>query len=142
MATPNKARGEVAVIIDGAQHIMVLTLGAMAKIESVTGAAHLNEVGQMLAKPKSEHLIGVMASLLEAGGTPDAEALVRSQSLNVLNDLSTGMMEAFSAAGMTGEGGERPLENQSPPPGANGSQPDSLHPSAGDLASLPASSGA
>lgn len=131
MPTPNKARGEVAVTIDGEQHIMVLTLGAMAKIEAVTGAAHLEDVGKKLEEPKSEHLIGVMGALLEAGGTENAYDLVCGQPLGALNALSDGMMQAFAAAGMTTEGeADRPLANPSPLPGASGSQPASLPQSA------------
>jgi len=142
MPTPNKARGEVGVEIDGVKHIMVLTLGAMAKIEAVTGAASLSDVGVKLANPKADHLIGVIASLLEAGGTHDAEALVRTQPMTAMQALTDAMMEAFTAGGVAGKEADRPLESPGLHHGVNGSPSSAATASMAASVSAPMISGA
>lgn len=121
MATPNSARGEVAVEIEGVRHVMCLTLGALAKIESVTGATSLQDIGRKLADPKASHLIGTIAALLEGGGSKASEGDIARLPMNQLDALSEGMMAAFKASGFSGEGEERPQPIPSPSHGGNGS---------------------
>lgn len=64
----NGARGEIAILLDGRERILCLTLGALAEIETALGAASLAEVAAALENPSADLLLAMLAALLKGGG--------------------------------------------------------------------------
>lgn len=64
----NAARGEVALMIDGAPHILCLTLGALAELEAAFDAGSIAEISERFAHLSADDLLTVLAALTAGGG--------------------------------------------------------------------------
>lgn len=72
----NPQRGEVVLEAGGERYVLCLTLGALAEIEALTGAADLSEIGPKLASLNANGMLDLLSILLRAGGNPiDARTL-------------------------------------------------------------------
>lgn len=67
-ALVNAARGEVALVIDGAPRTLCLTLGALAKLEAAFDVASLEELAERLVRLSAADCLVVLEALLEGGG--------------------------------------------------------------------------
>jgi len=100
---PNAVRGEAELVAGGKTYRLLLTLGALAEIESGLGLADLSEVGTRLKQPRAADLAIVASALLKGGG----ETLSPAEVLALPCDLGTLMVavtQAFSRAGLPEEG--------------------------------------
>ncbi|HWA91809.1 MAG TPA: GTA-gp10 family protein [Rhizomicrobium sp.] len=95
----NKARGESELIAGGKSYRLLLTLGALAEIESGLGLADLAELPARLKQTRAADLAVVAAALLRGGGHEmnPAEVLRLACDLGALVEAITG---AFEAAGV------------------------------------------
>ena len=68
----NRYRGEIAAEIGGARRTLVLTLGALAELETALGADDLIALSERLAsgRLKARDLIAVLGAGLRGGGLP------------------------------------------------------------------------
>lgn len=71
----NRARGEVALSIDGEERRLCLTLGALAELESALNAPGLEALAVRLRSLSALDLVIVLAALLRGGGEHDADRL-------------------------------------------------------------------
>lgn len=71
----NRARGEVALIIDGAERRLCLTLGALAELEQGLNAPGLDALAVRLRSLSAMDLVLVLAALLRGGGEDSADRL-------------------------------------------------------------------
>ncbi len=67
-APHNRARGEVAIEIDGRAVRLCLTLGALAELESAFDVASFAELGERLKHLAAHDLIVVLSALVTGGG--------------------------------------------------------------------------
>ncbi|MEO0608015.1 MAG: GTA-gp10 family protein [Pseudomonadota bacterium] len=65
----NAARGEVVLEIEGEQHVLCLTLGALAELEAAFGCASLSELQTRLLRLSASELCTVLEILLRAAGS-------------------------------------------------------------------------
>ena len=64
----NAARGECEIVIDGASHILCLTLAALAELETLFGCQNLDELQARIKNLSASELMKVLEVLLRAGG--------------------------------------------------------------------------
>ena len=64
----NGARGEVALMIGGAERRLCLTLGALAQIETAFGCSSMAELQVRLKHLSAGELMQVVAALMRGGG--------------------------------------------------------------------------
>lgn len=64
----NPQRGEVGLEAGGERFTLCLTLGALAEIEALTGAANMSEIGPKLASLNAGGMLDLLSILLRAGG--------------------------------------------------------------------------
>jgi hypothetical protein len=72
-ALPNQARGEVMIVIDGAPHILCVTLGALAQLETAFNAPSFAHLGDRLKMLNAHDLLIVLSALLGAEGRSVAQ---------------------------------------------------------------------
>ena len=92
----NEARGEAALVIDGAPRRLCLTLGGLAELESEFGAP-MAKLGEMFEQPSAERLLSVLHILLRGGG----EQITREELLAARIDLraaANAVARAFATA--------------------------------------------
>ena len=65
----NAARGEVALLVDGAAHSLCLTLGALAEIEQALGCRKISELDARMRVLSAADLVIVLRALLRGGGS-------------------------------------------------------------------------
>ena len=100
----NTPRGEAALIAGGKSYRLLLTLGALAEIESGLGLADLSEVSARLKQLRASDLAIVAAALMRGGGHDVSPADVLRLAVD-LGALVKGVADAFEAAGLAnGEG--------------------------------------
>lgn len=88
----NRARGEVTLECEGRALTLCLTLGALAEIEDVLGAAP-GGMGRL----KASDVLAVLRALLKGGG--EVEAAARVETLKVdLSAAARAISAAFAAA--------------------------------------------
>jgi len=97
MAGINRARGEVALLIDGAPRRLCLTLGALAEIEAVLDVGDTDELASRLKHMVARDVIGVLAALLRGGGEPMADADVAMARIDP-SDAASAIARAFEIA--------------------------------------------
>lgn len=114
----NTIRGEAALIAGGKSYRLLLTLGALAEIESGLDLADLSEVSQRLKQLRASDLAIVAASLMRGGGHDVSPADVLRLSCD-LGALVKGVADAFEAAGLAG--GEGAGKSEAPFAGTPGS---------------------
>lgn len=93
----NGPRGEVSIEIDGRQHRLCLTLGALAELETAFGCRSLSELQTRLRTLSASELSTVLGILLRAGGEADAAGNLSGAALSPLA-AATAIAEAFHAA--------------------------------------------
>ncbi|MBI1186914.1 MAG: gene transfer agent family protein [Alphaproteobacteria bacterium] len=64
----NQARGETALEINGRQHRLCLTLGALAELEAAFDAHGFNDLAEKLAHLSASDMLVVLAALTGGGG--------------------------------------------------------------------------
>jgi hypothetical protein len=68
MTGVNRARGEVAVMLAGAERRLCLTLGALAEIETALGITGVSALAERMRALSARDLMAVLAALLRGGG--------------------------------------------------------------------------
>lgn len=121
--TPNIPRGEAALVAGGKSYRLLLTLGALAEIESGLGLCDLSEVSARLRQLRASDLAIVAAALLRGGGHDVSPADVLRLPID-LGALVAGVANAFEAAGLahtadSGEGAEVSTAPFAGPTGSN-----------------------
>lgn len=64
----NGVRGEVALEIDGRPHVLCLTLGALAEIETALGCDNMGELEARLKRLSGRDVLVLLRALLRGGG--------------------------------------------------------------------------
>ena len=120
MTMTNTIRGEAALLAGGKSYRLLLTLGALAEIESGLGLADLSEVSARLRQLRASDLAIVAAALMRGGGHDVSPADVMRLPVD-LGALVKGVADAFDAAGLAGgEGNSAPFAKGNPgTPGSN-----------------------
>lgn len=72
--TANGVRGEVVVVLAGAERRLCLTLGALAEIETALGVRGLADLAERMRALSATDLMMVLAALLRGGGEDGALA--------------------------------------------------------------------
>lgn len=67
----NKARGEVSVVLAGAERRLCLTLGGLAEIETALDIDGVSSLGERMRALSAGDLLVVLAALLRGGGEDD-----------------------------------------------------------------------
>lgn len=94
----NGARGEVIVVLAGAERKLCLTLGALAEIETALGVSGVAGLAKRMATLSARDLMAVLAALLRGGGeTAPAAGLDRAAVDPV--EAAEAVAKAFEAAG-------------------------------------------
>lgn len=94
----NRLRGERRIAIDGADHLLCLTLGALAEIETAFGLGDLSELEARLKAPRAEDIALVLAALLRGGGNPLSREEILAKDIDVFSAVAA-IGEVFAAAG-------------------------------------------
>jgi hypothetical protein len=102
---PNIPRGEAALDAGGKRYRLLLTLGALAEIESGLDLADLSEVSARLKQLRASDLAIVAAALMRGGGHDVSPADVMRLPTD-LGQLVTAVAQAFDAAGLAKAAGE------------------------------------
>lgn len=97
MAPHNRARGEVLLLVDGRQHKLCVTLGALAELEAAFDAVSLAELGERLGHLTAADLLTVL-SVLTAGGGAGIEVAALAQAQIDPREAAIAVGEAFSMA--------------------------------------------
>lgn len=73
---PNRHRGEAAIMIDGREHPLRLTLGALAELETAFGAGDLAALGERFAggRPSARDLAAILGAGLRGAGADLSDA--------------------------------------------------------------------
>ena len=115
----NTPRGEAALLAGGKSYRLLLTLGALAEIESGLGLADLSQVSARLKQLRAADLAIVAAALLRGGGHDVSPADVLRLPCD-LGALVQGVASAFEAAGLAqGEGANESAVPFAGAPGSN-----------------------
>jgi hypothetical protein len=82
--SPNRRRGEIAAMLDGREHRLCLTLGALAELESTFEADDLNALVERFSTGRlsAKDLICIIAAGLRGAGeaiSDDEVAMMRSE---------------------------------------------------------------
>lgn len=101
--SPNIPRGEASLVAAGKSWRLLLTLGALAEIESGLGLTDLSEVSARLKQLRASDLAIVVAALMRGGGHDVSPADVMRLSAD-LGTLVKAVAEAFEAAGLAQQG--------------------------------------
>ncbi|MEL6857556.1 MAG: GTA-gp10 family protein [Pseudomonadota bacterium] len=88
----NAVRGECKILIDGEPHILVLTLAALAELETLFGCQNLSDLQTRLKRLSASELMQVLDVLLRAGGSKAAIDRVLPKT------AAAAIAEAFNAA--------------------------------------------
>lgn len=64
----NAARGEAAFVVGGETHVVALTLGAMAAIETALEIDSFDQIGAALERPSATKLAAIVSALVCGGG--------------------------------------------------------------------------
>ena len=89
----NGVRGEVAVVLAGAERRLCLTLGALAEIETGLGLCGLEGLGERMRALSAGDLVVVLEALLRGGGEDGAVASVAGPA-----EAAAAVVAAFEAA--------------------------------------------
>lgn len=99
----NRIRGEAAFVAGDRSYRVLLTLGALAEMESSLGLADLAQLSTRVQSLRSSDLAIIVAALLRGGG----ETMTPEDVLRLPCDLGSlleAVRAAFCAAGLQGEG--------------------------------------
>lgn len=99
----NTIRGEAPLVAGGKSYCLLLTLGALAEIESGLRLSDLSEVSARLKALRASDLAIVAAALMRGGGHDISPADVLRLPCD-LCALVKAVAEAFEAAGLAREG--------------------------------------
>ena len=97
---PNKTRGDSELVAGNARHIMRLTLGALAEIESGLGVKSLSDIGDRLKTLGAGDVATIASALLRGAGS----SLTAADVLKLETDLGTlirAIQDAFDSAGLS-----------------------------------------
>lgn len=118
--TPNIPRGEAALVAGGKSYRLLLTLGALAEIESGLGLSDLSGISPRLKELRAGDLAIVVAALMRGGGHDISPADVMRLPVD-LGALVKAVADAFEAAGLAHAEGEGAREATVPFAGSPGS---------------------
>lgn len=116
----NRICGEAALTAGGKQYRLLLTLGALAEIESGLGLSDLGEVSARLKQLRASDLAIVAAALMRGGGHDVSPADVMRLPID-LGALVAAVARAFEAAGLAHDGNLGEGDTNAPFAGAPGS---------------------
>ncbi len=91
----NGARGEVGLMIGGAERRLCLTLGALAEIETAFGCTELSELNLRMRALSARDLLVVVSALLRGGGEAELAGEVAEADL-APGVAAKAVAEAFS----------------------------------------------
>jgi len=89
----NPQRGDVTITIDGQQHRLRLTLGALAELEHAFAAPDLATLEAALRRAAASDMVVVLATLMRAGGGDGSQARNANP-----NQAALAIAEAFAAS--------------------------------------------
>jgi hypothetical protein len=95
--TANGARGEVVVVLAGAERRLCLTLGALAEIETGLGLEGLSGLAVRLRSLSARDLSVVLAALLRGGGEQGLAAELDRAGVEP-REAAEAVAKAFAAA--------------------------------------------
>lgn len=87
----------VSIKINGEQHVLRLTLGALAQIEDALGG-DVSELKTRLARPRVRDLLIILHALLAGGGAGLTLAALEASDIN-LTDAAEAIAKAFQSLG-------------------------------------------
>ncbi|MGE3142552.1 MAG: GTA-gp10 family protein [Hyphomonadaceae bacterium] len=93
----NRARGEIALLINGAPRTLCVTLGALAELEAALDAPSLAELGARLSALTASDLLIVLAALTGGGGAPMSAAELAAARI-APKEAAAAVAEAFRLA--------------------------------------------
>lgn len=93
----NGARGEVSVMLAGAERRLCLTLGALAEIETELGCGGLGGLAERMRALSARDLQTVLAALLRGGGEVDLAARLGGEPIDP-REAAEAVARAFAAA--------------------------------------------
>ncbi|MEL6111212.1 MAG: GTA-gp10 family protein [Pseudomonadota bacterium] len=97
MSSPHP-RGDATLTIDGEDHRLRLTLGALADIETALGARTIGDLQDRLKDPSLGDLLMILHALLTGGGAQMTLAALRASDLD-LRAATNAIAQAFRALG-------------------------------------------
>ncbi|MEL6791191.1 MAG: GTA-gp10 family protein [Pseudomonadota bacterium] len=89
-------RGDTTLTIDGQDHRLRLTLGALADIETALGARTIGALQERLKDPSLSDLLMILHALLTGGGAQMSLAALKASDLD-LHAATGAIAEAFQA---------------------------------------------
>lgn len=101
----NTIRGEAALVVGAKRYTLLLTLGALAEIESGLGLANLGEIGPRLRQARADDLAVIAAALLNGGGEDMTPTEVMALPVE-LSALLAAIGAAFQHASLKAGGGD------------------------------------
>lgn len=93
----NATRGEVLLRIDGRDHRLCLTLGALAELEAAFDVASLAELGERLAQLTASDIIIVLSALTAGGGEVMSTAQLANARIDA-REAAAAVAETFRLA--------------------------------------------
>ncbi|MCF6291991.1 MAG: gene transfer agent family protein [Robiginitomaculum sp.] len=94
----NHIRGEIELLINDKVHILCLTLGALAEIETGLNLTDSLQLSERLKKITAEDVLVLLAALLAGGGNPVSIQQLRSSPLDP-EVVAKAIADAFLASG-------------------------------------------
>jgi hypothetical protein len=93
----NGARGEVTVVLAGAERTLCLTLGALAEIEAGLGLTSVSELAGRMQAVSAADLVVVLAALLRGGGEGELAGALEAAAIDP-REAANAAARAFSAS--------------------------------------------
>ncbi len=81
--TLNQIRGETAICVDGQNHNLCLTLGALAEIEDALGGGSFEKLQERLKSPSISDVLIILHALLRGGGSAITLELLKASDVDV-----------------------------------------------------------
>ena len=91
----NPIRGEGKICINGEDHKLCLTLGALAQLEEALGGGDYSQLQQRLKKPRVNDIILILHALLMGGGSLLTLEALKASNIN-LESAAAAIATAFA----------------------------------------------
>lgn len=95
----NQPRGEAVLCVDGKNHKLCLTLGALAELESTLGGGNLEKLQQRLKQPKVSDMLLILHALLRGGGSALTLEALKASDVD-LGKAAKAIGDAFNVIGV------------------------------------------
>jgi len=103
MTVINPARGEDKICINGEDHKLCLTLGALAEIESALGGGSLEALQERLKSPRISDLLIILHALLRGGGAALTLEALKASNVDI-GEAANAIANAFQVLSNSEEG--------------------------------------